>query len=209
MQLKHADIWRAVDLLAERHDLSPSGLARKAGLSPTVFNPSKRASKSRKRWPSTESIARILQATGTELEEFVALASSDRAGGKTTLPLAGLAQAARKGAFNEAGLPAGKDWDEVRFPALPDPHAFALEVGGAGLEPVYHEGDRLVLSPSEKPRRGDRVVVRTRKGEILVRELGRESAQKIELLPLNPVHPALNIPARDVEWVYRIVWASQ
>ena len=72
--LTHAQIWRAVDALAERHGLSPSGLAKRAGLDPTSFNKSKRGDASGKlRWPSTESISKILAATGTSLADFVTL----------------------------------------------------------------------------------------------------------------------------------------
>ena len=209
MQLKHADIWRAIDRLAAEHGLSPSSLAKKAGLSPTVFNPSKRSSATRKRWPSTESIAQILQATGASLEDFVLLASADSVVSRHTLPLLGYAQAGRKGFFDEAGYPTGNGWEEVIFPAVADAHAFALEVSGKSMEPVYREGDRIVLAPGERPRRGDRVVVRTKKGEVLAKELGRESAKGVELISLNPEHAPVNIALTDIEWMYRIVWASQ
>jgi phage repressor protein C with HTH and peptisase S24 domain len=208
MQLKHTDLWRAIDRLAERHDLSPSGLAKKAGLSPTAFNPSKRTSANRKHWPSTESIARILQATGTSLDAFVALAT-ERETPCATLPLLGYGQAGREGYFDDAGYPSGTGWEEVSFPDLGDAHAFALEVSGKSMEPVYREGDRIVVSPAEKPRRGDRVVVRTKKGEVMVKQLGRENAQKIELVSLNPAHAAAALALRDIDWIYRIVWVSQ
>ena len=72
-RLTHDRIWSAIDALAERHGLTPSGLARRAGLDPTVFNPSKRiGSDGRPRWPSTESIALILDATGETVEQFFA-----------------------------------------------------------------------------------------------------------------------------------------
>ena len=62
--LSHSAIWDAIDALARRHGLTTSGLAKIAGLDPTAFNPSKRVSKDgRGRWPSTESIAKILEAT--------------------------------------------------------------------------------------------------------------------------------------------------
>ena len=55
VMLTHAQIWTALDRLAERAGLSPSGLARKAGLDPTTFNKSKRITgDGRERWPSTE-----------------------------------------------------------------------------------------------------------------------------------------------------------
>jgi len=209
MPLKHADIWRAIDRLAEQHGMSSSGLARKSGLSPTIFNMSKRVSTKRKRWPSTESIARILQTTNTELDDFVVLASSQGEAVRTTLPLLGYGQAGRAGHFDDAGYPTGTGWEDIRFPDLTDARAFVLEVNGKSLEPTYREGDRLVLSPSEKPRRGDRVVVRTRKGEVMVKQLGQETAQRIELISFNPGSEGITLPRREIEWLYRIMWVSQ
>jgi len=206
--LTHSDIWRAIDRLAETHGLSPSGLARKAGLSPTIFNPSKRINGKRKRWPSTESVSAILKATGASLDSFVALASSS-ATQHTKLPVIALKQMGETGLFDETGRPAGQAWDEMPLPAATDALAFAIEVTGRQMEPAYREGDRLILSPAEKPRRGDRVVVRTSAGEILIKTLGQEGAQKIELLPLLADEQPVTVARKDVSWLFRIMWASQ
>jgi len=40
--LTHGKIWTAIDALASRYGLLPSGLAKRAGLDVTAFNPSKR-----------------------------------------------------------------------------------------------------------------------------------------------------------------------
>jgi phage repressor protein C with HTH and peptisase S24 domain len=207
MPLKHADIWRAIDRLAEQNSLSASGLAKKAGLSPTVFNPSKRISNKRPRWPSTESIAFILQATNTALDEFVALATHG-AVPRASIPLIGLADAEGKGAFDHDGKPSGRGWEEMRFPALADAEAFALEVSGKELAPAYREGDRLIIAPAEKPRRNDRVALRTHKGDIIIGELARESVNRIELLALGD-GDAVSFAPREIDWMYKIVWASQ
>lgn len=70
----HAQIWQAIDDLAQRHGYSPSGLAKKAGLDPTTFNKSKRVSADGKpRWPSTESISKILAVTDSNMAEFLGL----------------------------------------------------------------------------------------------------------------------------------------
>ncbi len=70
--LTHKTIWYAIDELAKDNNLSPSGLARLAGLDPTTFNKSKRVALSGKlRWPSTESIAKILAVTNTSLNSFI------------------------------------------------------------------------------------------------------------------------------------------
>ena len=72
--LSHDRVWAAIDALAERYSLSVSGLAKRAGLDSTAFNKSKRLSADgRPRWPSTESLAKIMEATGASLDEFMAL----------------------------------------------------------------------------------------------------------------------------------------
>ncbi len=219
--MKHEDIWRALDTLAAEHGFSPSGLARRAGLDPTTFNPSKRRMPDgRARWPSTESLAKVLNATGAELEAFTALVTGaralpaaklpgGRAGGARRVPLIGLAQAGGDGFFDDGGYPVGGGWDEVSLPEIADPNAYALEISGDSMEPVFRDGDVVVVSPAAPIRRGDRVVVRTRKGEVMAKQLLRRSARRVELLSLNPTHPNYTFELAEVAWIHRIVWASQ
>src|SRR5712691_10838856 len=85
--LTHAQVWNALDRLATRSKLSPSGLAKRSGLDPTTFNRSKRITPDgRARWPSTESIAKALAATGTNVEIFVSLIA-DNKGAAQAVPL--------------------------------------------------------------------------------------------------------------------------
>ncbi len=209
--VKHGDIWRAIDRLAEQHGLSASGLARKAGLDPTTFNPSKRKSVSGKqRWPSTESLAKVLDATGSSLGQFVGLLGESVEGAPPQrIPIIGYAQAGAEGFFDDAGYPAGTGWDEVVFPDLGDPHAYALEITGDSMTPAYRDGDIIILSPTAGIRRGDRVVVRTMGGEVMAKELVRISATRIELKSINPNHPDRTIRRDDIAWIARILWASQ
>jgi phage repressor protein C with HTH and peptisase S24 domain len=64
-------IWAAFDAIAEARGLSISALAKSAGLDATSFNPSKRVSMGgRERWPSTETLSKILKATDMDLRAF-------------------------------------------------------------------------------------------------------------------------------------------
>jgi phage repressor protein C with HTH and peptisase S24 domain len=208
--LTHAQIWAAIDRLAARAGLSASGLAKRAGLDPTTFNKSKRITREgRERWPSTESVAKSLAATGISIDEFVALIA-DRAGaGSRGLPALAFSKAAAEGHFDGAGLPMGKEWAETAFPALSDAHAYALEVAGDGLAPTYRDGTVIVVSPAAPVRRGDRVIAKTRAGEVMVAEMRRPPGKTIELRLLTGDHAERNLPADDMAWVARIVWASQ
>jgi phage repressor protein C with HTH and peptisase S24 domain len=210
LMLTHAQVWSAIDRLAARAGLSASGLARRAGLDPTTFNKSKRITAAgRARWPSTESVAKALAATGTPFDTFVALI--EPAGGSATraVPLLGFAEAGSGGYFDDGGFPAGEGWDEIAFPAVSDEHAYALEVSGQSMEPTYRDGDVILVSPSAPLRRGDRVVVRTRGGEVMAKELKRKTAKSIELKSLNAQHPDRTLATTDVLWIARILWASQ
>ena len=220
----HESVWGAIDALAERHRLSPSALAKKAGLDATAFNPSKRHGpdpEKRPRWPSTESISKILVATGETLENFVALARGKEAsrsrsirsggtiGGFSPVPLIGFAQAGVGGFFDDGGFPQGQGWDEIAFPGFADESAYALKVTGDSMLPFYREGDVIIVSQTARVRRGDRVVVKTTAGEVMAKVLKRQNATEMELASFNPSHPTRVLPARDIEWVARIVWASQ
>jgi phage repressor protein C with HTH and peptisase S24 domain len=213
--MKHEDVWRALDTLAAENGLSTSGLARRAGLDPTTFNPSKRhMPDGRARWPSTESLAKVLLATGASLEVFSTLVSGARAIVSTTnsarrIPLIGMAQAGGDGFFDDGGYPAGAGWDEVSIPEVGDPHAYALEIAGDSMEPVFRDGDVVVVSPAAPIRRGDRVIVRTARGEAMAKQLARRSARRIELRSLNPEHPDYSFDLTEVAWMHRIIWASQ
>ena len=212
--MKHEDIWRALDTLAAEHGLSASGLAKRSGLDATTFNPSKRRMPDgRARWPSSESLAKVLDATGASLETFTALATGSpvavSARPARRIPLIGLARAGGDGYFDDAGFPVGGSWDEVGLPEIGDPNAYALEISGESMEPVFRDGDMVVISPAAPIRRGDRVVARTLAGEVMAKQLARRSAKRIELKSLNPEHRDRSFDLTEVAWVHRIIWASQ
>ncbi len=208
--LRHSDIWNAIDRLARDRGLSPSGLAKKAGLDPTTFNKSKRKTRDGKeRWPSTESLSKVLQATGASLNEFIAYVGGLGTAAYQNIPVIGFAQAGTAGYFDDAGYPSGAGWEEIPFLNVGDPHAYALEVSGDSMEPVYRDGDVLIVSPAAETRRGDRVVLKARDGEVMAKILRRKTSYKFELSSLNTEHPDRWLAAEDVEWVARVVWASQ
>ncbi|MCW9034757.1 MAG: helix-turn-helix transcriptional regulator [Rhodospirillales bacterium] len=211
--LRHADIWFAIDKLAQEYGYSPSGLAKKAGLDPTTFNKSKRTTREGKlRWPSTESVSKVLLATGASLGEFTTYIGSAPGGSSNVhrnIPLIGFAQAGDQGFFDDGGYPTGGSWDEIPFPDVGDASAYALEISGDSMAPLYRDGDIVIVSPEAGIRRGDRVVVKKTNGEIMAKQLHRKTAKTLELESLNPNHDSPTLDMADVEWVARIIWSSQ
>ena len=207
---QHGDIWRALDNLTASRGLSASALAKRAGLDPTTFNKSKRVTRDGKlRWPSTESVSKVLTAVNATTVEFVTYLGSAEPERRRRVPVIGYAMAGKDGYFDDAGYPAGSGWEEVAFPDLEDPHCYALEITGDSMAPVYRDGDIIIVSPHGPLRRGDRVVAKTKSGEVMAKELVRQTPRQLELISLNPAHGERIIPGNELAWVHRIVWASQ
>jgi phage repressor protein C with HTH and peptisase S24 domain len=211
MPLSHGQLWKAIDGVARREGLTASGLARRAGLDPTAFNPSKRfgpGQPPRPRWPSTESLTRVLQAAGLSLAEFAALAH-DAPEPSVTVPLLGLAQAGQDGFFDDAGLPVGDGWEQTELPR-PRDSLLSLRINGDSMTPLYREGDRIIVDrEASDVRKGDRVVVRTTEGETLVKQVAALTAQAVTLASLNPAYPPRLVRRRDIVWMGRVLWVSQ
>jgi phage repressor protein C with HTH and peptisase S24 domain len=208
----HKQVWAAIDTIAERYGFSPSGLAKKSGLDPTSFNPSKRTGPDgRPRWPTTESVANLLTAAGASVEEFADLLAG-RKGQPPKLkqiPLLGLARAGKGGYFDDSGFPHGNGWDEIDVPGVTDTSAYALEITGDSMMPVYREGDTIIVSPNATVRKGDRVVVKTTDGQVMAKIMQRQTAKTLELASFNKDHATKTMDMKDVDWMARIVWASQ
>ena len=211
MPLSHGQIWKAIDGLARREGISASALARRAGLDSTSFNPSKRfgpGDPPRPRWPSTESLTRILQATGLSLGEFATLAQ-DAPERPSTVPMLGMAQAGLDGFFDDAGLPIGDGWEQTELPRTKET-LLSLRVAGDSMVPLYREGDRIIVDrEASDVRKGDRVVVRTTGGETLAKEVTGLTTRAVTLASVNPAYEPRIVARKDIVWMGRILWVSQ
>ena len=211
MQLSYQEIWKGLENLAAAKGISLSAMAHKAGLDPTSFNKSKRiGADGRKRWPSTESMNKVFHAMDITVFEFLEYAGVTCPTPKHTIPLLGLVKAGREGYFDTDGTPIiNNDWDGIEFPVVQDKKIYALEVSGNSMLPAYREGDKLVVSADAEVRKNDRVVVKLKSGEVMVKELAHKSAKQIELKSLNPTYDPIVVTPNDVCWMARVLWVSQ
>ena len=212
--MKHEDLWRAIDTLAAEKGLSPSGLARAAGLDPTAFNRSKRTTRRGLRWPSTESLSRVLSATGASLETFTTLVGGARAltVGRTHrarhLPLLPLSRLDVDGLFDESGHPSGQTWEQTEVPQPGDPHGYAVQVDSDRLEPVFREGGTVIVSPEAPVRPGDRVLLRRTEGPVEAGIVTGRAPERMEFDMLGTDGAGVSCGGGELAWLHRIVWAS-
>jgi phage repressor protein C with HTH and peptisase S24 domain len=88
-------------------------------------------------------------------------------------------------------------------------NVFALEVSGDSMLPLYRKGDRLIVARDAPLKRGDRVVVRTAEGEVMAKTLQKRTARTVELASFNSAHKPVAVAVADIDWIARILWASQ
>ncbi len=207
--LTHNQVWGAVDRIAARYNFSPSGLAKAAGLDPTTFNKSKRVTPdgahagprpnpSPRCWtqpaPISTSSFRCLPRNRSVRRSRAA----DR-----------ICRGRRRRFLRRQRLSGRQRLGRNQAADVDDDHAYALEVSGNSMEPLYRKGDILVVSPAAPLRKGDRVVLKTKDGEVLAKELKKKTVKAVELKSLNPDHRDRTLQMSDVVWIARIVWASQ
>jgi phage repressor protein C with HTH and peptisase S24 domain len=208
--MRHEDIWQGIDGLAARHALSPSGLARRAGLDPTAFNPSKRFAKDgRPRWPSTESVAAALDAVGADVTALAELVGKPCPARR--VPMMALSQASAPGCFDPFGTPTGQAWQSVACPVSGGEAAYALEITDAAMAPVFRPGELILVTPGVAVRVGDRVTLRRHGGDLLVRELVAQTASQMRLRALAASVPDLDVDAGEIDWIAPIrgVWQAR
>lgn len=210
--LTHKQVWDGIDQLAARNGLSASALAKRAGLDPTTFNKSKRTTKQGKaRWPSTESLAKILEATSTPMRDFVDMMTDGGSPRRAPqrLRCVPLSQAEQGVGLDPAGFPTSGRFDEVEYPAIDDEHAYIVELDRDVAAPILRSGDQIVVGPSSGIRRGDRVIARQRSGSILLGVLARRTAQRAVIQEFAPPFEERPIPSEELSWLARILWISQ
>lgn len=210
--LTHKQVWDGIDQLAAKNGLSASGLAKRAGLDPTTFNKSKRVTKQGKpRWPSTESLSKILDATSTAMRAFVELMDDPGAGHRPgqRVRCVGLSQIERGAGLDTTGFPVAGRFDEIEFPAIEDEHVYMVELDRDVAPPFLSSGDQLVVTPSTGIRRGDRVIGRLRDGSVVIGVLARRTAQRAVLHDFKDPAQERAIASDELAWLARVVWIGQ
>jgi phage repressor protein C with HTH and peptisase S24 domain len=203
----HAEIWRLVDRLAKRRHMSVSALADLADLDVTAFNKSKRTAPNGKpRWPSTHSLSKVLEATGTDASEIPILLEKGAAMPQRLLSLPLSSLTAEQ--FDDSGNPTGRDWKPLPFTEKGDPASLAFRVTDNALAPVYRSGEVLIASRIQRSAPGQRLVLFMRDGTVLVREMTARPPRGLTLKPVNSDGPEQTVVRRDIRWLYRIRWCQ-
>jgi len=206
--MKHQQIWQAIDNVAATCGFSVSALAKHSGLDPTTFNRSKRTSHyGKERWPSTESLNKILNYLGMSMFDFVNqyLNENNASLDSNLIPLIKFSNDEFNRLVGEDGNISNYSDNKIIFHNY-SKNLYAIEITSSSMEPVYRKGDRLIVCPQSPIRRGDRVILKNNEG-IFAYELINQSATKIECKLIGSQETKI-LNASDVKWIVRIFWTE-
>ena len=135
-----------------------------------------------------------------------------QAGGVRRVPIINKVAAGYPQEFTDLGYPVGIADEYVTVPLeMDDPNAFAVRVVGDSMEPRYHEGDIVILSPAVQVRTGDDCFVRfamvglATDGESTFKRVFFDSEDAIRLQPLNERHAPTLVRPADVAGIFRAI----
>lgn len=206
--MKYEQVWDAVDKLAKTNGLSPSGLAKKAGLDATTFNKSKRIrTDGKKRWPSLDSINKIIEVCNITFDEFYNLIDSDKESRvSNSIPYIEYSKliASKDYITNKVNT---EKWNKIRFPDACD-NLYAIDINTDQFGPIYRNGTLLINSQNSEIRCGDRVAIFMRNGDMMILEFVRRTATTLELKGIIN-QDSSSVDIKDIRLINRIVWASQ
>ena len=206
--MQYEQVWDAVDKLAKLHGLSPSGLAKKAGLDATTFNKSKRIRHDGKqRWPSLDSINKILEACNISFEQFYQLIDDDLAIKPAGIPFISYSELAGMAVVKASKLVTDK-WDNTQFPES-SVNLYAINLDSADFEPMYRKGYTLIATKDPEVRKGDRVIVLRNKGLPLIKEFKHRTTSTIVFGDIFNPKQDEQVKIDDIKLINRIVWAEQ
>ena len=207
--MQYEQVWNAVDKLAKMQGLSASGLAKKAGLDATTFNKSKRIRPDgKKRWPSLDSINKIMEVSGITFEQFYSLLETDSALKFTlSVPFIKFSQLGETPTISNKELVTA-EWNQVRFPDNKE-KLYAIDIDNDRFAPFSRNGTLLIVSKNSEIRRGDRILIMDKDGVVMVKEFIRRTASSLETTDINNNRRESSLTLSDILLVNRIVWASQ
>lgn len=208
--VNHKSLWRGLSRLADERRITKAELARRAGLCGGRLSGGGEWGNKKLRWPSTETLAAVLDSVGMTLGQFAAMIGDVGPPAEERMPLITWQQAQAEGYFNAIRTPTLTGaWDSMLRPRVMSQDAYAIQLVDDTLFPTYRDGDILIACPDAPIRRGDRVLVHTDANEVLGKEVVVWRNGRLLCHSLNPLAPNHPLTPESILAVHRIIWVSQ
>ncbi len=208
--LKHEDLWNAIDVLARINGYSTSGLAKQAGLDPTIFNKSKRINnEGRPRWPTMESITKILNSTNTPIGQFSTIIHNREGNGDAVnIPFNKLNSLQHKKSFISATGQINLNMRDTFFETTEiDSHTFGVHISDSSYSPMFEKNTSLIATMNGGVRKGDIAIIALNNGQSIIVRFIKLSSHTVEIMPIkNDTTESIIISNKDILWTSRVLY---
>ncbi len=207
--MDYDQLWHAIDKIAQQNGLSLSGLAKKSGLDATTFNKSKRTRPDgKKRWPSFDSVNKILDTCHLNLADFYYLAENKiHPASYLSLPYILLSSLKNPKKFSPQNIDT-RNWQTANLPFVTE-NTYAIDLDSTKFEPIYHFGAKLVVEKFSRIKKHDRVILLLSSGDALILEFVGCDDDVVTLQSINAPHERIKYNRSDIKLLNKIIWASQ
>ena len=119
------------------------------------------------------------------------------------VPVVGTAQLGDDGYWLETEHPVGQGDGFVRYPTK-DPNTYALRVKGDSMRPRIKPGEFVVIEPNRGFVVGDEVMVQTKDGRSMIKQLGARRNGLVELLSINEDHRPITLEESQIAKIHHV-----
>lgn len=119
------------------------------------------------------------------------------------VPVVGTAQLGDDGFWQELEYPVGHGEGFVRYPTK-DANTYALRVKGDSMRPRIKPGEFVVIEPNTPVVVGEEVMVQTKDGRSMIKELGARRNGMVELRSINEDHRPITLDETNIAKMHHV-----
>lgn len=124
-------------------------------------------------------------------------------GKRKRLAVVGMAQLGDNGFWADIEYAVGHGDGYIDWPTS-DPDAYAIECSGDSMRPRIKHGEFVIIEPNHPIQPGEEVMVKSKDGRVMVKELAYKSAGRYTLLSINEAHGKITLHEDEIEKIHYV-----
>jgi transcriptional regulator with XRE-family HTH domain len=124
-------------------------------------------------------------------------------GKRKRLAVVGMAQLGDNGFWADVEYPVGHGDGYIDWPTS-DPDAYAIECSGDSMRPRIKHGEFVIIEPNHPIQPGEEVMVKSKDGRVMVKELAYKAAGRYTLLSVNEAHGKITLHEGEIDKIHYV-----
>ncbi|CAN7418205.1 S24 family peptidase [Paraburkholderia hospita] len=124
-------------------------------------------------------------------------------GKRKALAVVGMAQLGDDGYWADIEYPVGHGDGYIDWPTT-DPDAYAIECSGDSMRPRIKHGEFVIIEPNHPIQPGEEVMVKSKDGRVMVKELAYKAGGRYTLLSINESHGKIVLEESNIDKIHYV-----